>query len=114
MIAGIVLVIGLLFLGMQMTDPSSNATLASEMSIAPDQALTDWAIFNRLIHFILDDIPLAGLLLFAAGVIYWISDWLNEKLGLALTSAPAPVEAAPAPPVGNASAVPAESKPKPD
>src|SRR6516164_5135971 len=64
MIAGIVLVIGLLFLGMQMTDPSSNATLASEMSIAPDQALTDWAIFNRLIHFILDDIPLAGLLLF--------------------------------------------------
>jgi hypothetical protein len=107
MIAAIVLVIGLLFLGVQITDPSSNITLASLLNIPPDQALTDWAVFNRPIHFILDDIPLAGVLLFAAGVVYWISDWLNEKLGLDRTSAPAP-------PVENAPAVPAESKPKPD
>ena len=100
MIAGIVLVIGLLFLGVQITDPSSNATLASELNILPDQALTDWAILNSSIHFILDDIPLAGLLLFAAGVIYWISDWLNEKLGLTSTPAP-PVEAAPLAPAGS-------------
>ncbi|HEY7300535.1 MAG TPA: hypothetical protein VH684_21775 [Xanthobacteraceae bacterium] len=96
MIAAIVLVLGLLFLGMQITDPSSNATLGSELNIPPDQALTDWAILNKPLHFMLDDIPLAGLLLFAAGVIYWISDWLNEKLGPADSSPPpAPAESEP-------------------
>jgi hypothetical protein len=97
MIAAIVLVIGLFFLGVQITDPSSNATLASQLNIPADQALTDWAILNSSIHFILDDIPLAGVLLFAAGTIYWISDWLNEKLGLLGRSPPA---------------VPAQSEPK--
>jgi hypothetical protein len=93
MIAAIVLVIGLLVLGVQITDPSSNITLASELNIPPDQSLTDWTVLNGPIHFILADIPLAGLLLFAAGVIYWIADWLNEKLGfMDVSPSPAPAE----------------------
>ena len=50
MIAAIVLVIGLLFLGVQLTDPSSNITLASELNLAPDAALTDWAVLDRPLY----------------------------------------------------------------
>jgi hypothetical protein len=96
MIAAIVLVIGLLFLGVQMTEPASNITLASELDLAPDAALTGWAVFDRPLHLILYDVPLAGLFLFAAGVIYWIADWLNEKLGLT-REPPPPAPAPPAP-----------------
>jgi hypothetical protein len=96
MIAGIVLVIGLLFLGVQITDPSSNITLASELNIPPDETFTNWAALNAPLQLILNDVPLAGLLLFAAGAIYWISDWLNEKLGLLGKSAPpTPAESEP-------------------
>jgi hypothetical protein len=89
MIAAIVLVIGLLFLGVQIADPSSNISLASELNIPPDTAFMNWAILDRPIHLVVHDIPLAGLFLFAAGVIYWMSDWLNEKLGL-VREIPAP------------------------
>jgi hypothetical protein len=89
MIAAIVLMIGLLLLGVQITDPSSNITLASELSLPPDKAFTDWAVLDRPLHLILYDVPLAGLFLFGAGVIYWASDWLNEKIGLIRESAPA-------------------------
>ena len=90
MIAAIVLVLGLLFLGMQFTDPSSNITLASELNIPADQVFTDWSVLNPPLHLLLYDTPIAGLFLFAAGAIYWISDWLNEKLGLPGKSAPPP------------------------
>ena len=90
MIAAIVLVIGLLFLGVQITDPSSSISLASELNLPPDKTFTDLAILDRPLRLILYDIPLAGLFLFAAGLIYWISDWLNEKLGLNGRTAPAP------------------------
>src|SRR6516165_7065618 len=43
-IAAIVLVIGLLFLGVQITDPSSSISLASELNLPPDKAFTDLAI----------------------------------------------------------------------
>ena len=90
MIAAIVLVIGLLFLGIQIADPSSSISLASELDLPPDKTFTDLAVLDRPLHLILYDIPLAGLFLFAAGLIYWISDWLNEKLGLIGRTAPAP------------------------
>ena len=90
MIAAIVLVIGLLFLGVQITDPSSSISLASELNLPPDKTFTDLAILDRPLLLILYDIPLAGLFLFAAGLIYWISDWLNEKLGLTGRTAPDP------------------------
>src|SRR5215831_11595476 len=82
MIAAIVLVIGLLFLGIQIADPSSSISLASELDLPPDKTFTDLAVLDRPLHLILYDIPLAGLFLFAAGLIYWTSDWLNEKLRL--------------------------------
>ena len=82
MIAAIVLVIGLLFLGVQITDPSSNTSLASALNLPPEKTFTDFAILDRPLHLVLYDIPLAGLFLFAAGLIYWTTDWLNEKLRL--------------------------------
>jgi hypothetical protein len=96
MVAAIVLVIGLLFLGLQLTDSSSNFSLASELNLPPDAALADWAVLDRPLHLLFYDVPLAGLFLFAAGVIYWIADWLNEKLGLARE--PPPPAPGPAPP----------------
>jgi hypothetical protein len=93
MIAAIVLVIGLLFLGAQITDPSSNTSLASVLNLPPDKTFTDLAILDRPLHLILYDIPLAGLFLFAAGLIYWTSDWLNEKLRLmSKIASPRPAE----------------------
>ena len=90
MIAAIVLVIGLLLLGVQITDTSSDITVASELNLPPDKAFTGWAVLDRLLHLILYDVPLAGLFLFAAGVIYWASDWLNERMGFTDETAPAP------------------------
>ena len=47
MIAAIVLVIGLLFLGVQITDPSSSISLASELNLPPDKAFTDLSLIGR-------------------------------------------------------------------
>ena len=90
MIAGIVLVIALFFLGMQVMDPSFNITLASEFNIPTDKVFSNWAILNWPLHAVIYDAPIGSPLLLAGGVIYWVSDWLNEKLGTLGKSAPLP------------------------
>src|SRR5262245_11132558 len=89
MIAGVVIVIGVLFLGAQFMDSSSTVSLASEFQIPANTEFTNWTILDRPLHAIIFDIPVGCLLLLAGGAIYWISDWFNEKLGWQFEGAPA-------------------------
>jgi hypothetical protein len=90
MTAGIVLLIGLMFLVTQlMVQASTGAwpsiTLASELNIPADQVFSDWIIINRPIQFILGDVQLWIVLVFTAALIYWVTDWTSEQLGRLLT-----------------------------
>jgi hypothetical protein len=80
MIGGVVIVIGLLFLGAQFMDASSTVSLASEFHIPANHEFTRWATLDRPVRAVVHDIPLGSLLLVVGGGIYWISNWLNEKL----------------------------------
>jgi hypothetical protein len=90
MAAGIVLLIGLMFLVTQlMVQASTGAwpsiTLASELNIPADRVFSDWIIINRPIQFILGDVQLWIVLVFTAALIYWVTDWTSEQLGRLLT-----------------------------
>jgi hypothetical protein len=88
MIGGVVIVIGLLFLGAQFMDASSTVSLASEFHIPANHEFTRWATLDRPVRAVVHDIPLGSLLLVAGGGVYWISNWLNEKLGCQFEAAP--------------------------
>jgi len=88
MIGGVVIVIGLLFLGAQFMDASSTVSLASEFHIPANHEFTRWATLDRPVRAVVHDIPLGSLLLVVGGGIYWISNWLNEKLGCQFEAAP--------------------------
>jgi hypothetical protein len=86
MAAGIVFLIGLMILATQLVGQGSTGewpsiTLASEFNIPADRAFADWAILNRPIQFILGDVQLWIVLVFAAALIYWVTDWTDEQLG---------------------------------
>jgi hypothetical protein len=86
MAAAIVFLIGLMFLATQLMGQGSTGewpsiTLASEFNITVDHAFADWAILNRPIQFILADVQLWIVLVFAAALIYWVTDWTDEQLG---------------------------------
>src|SRR5258708_7394496 len=88
MIGGIVIVIGLLFFGAQFMDATSTVSLASEFHIPENYEFTRWATLDRPVRAVVHDIPLGSLLLVVGGGIYWISNWLNEKLGCQFEAAP--------------------------
>ena len=88
MIGGVVIVIGLLFLGAQFMDASSTVSLASEFHIPANHEFTRWATLDRPVRAVVHDIPLGSLLLVVGGGVYWISNWLNEKLGCQFEAAP--------------------------
>ena len=88
MIAGVVIVIALLFLGAQFMDPSSSVTLASEFHIPANAEFTSWSVVDRPLRAIIYDVPIGSLLLLAGGGLYWVSDWFNEKLGWRFEAAP--------------------------
>src|SRR3982074_2871807 len=101
MIGGVVIVIGVLFLGAQFMDASSTVSLASEFHI-PNHEFISWATLDRPVRAVVHDIPLGSLFLVVGGGIYWISNWLNEKLGCqfeAATSGPANQTAPPSAPI---------------
>src|SRR5262245_55363388 len=89
MIAGVVIVIGVLFLSAQFMDSSATMSLASEFQIPANKEFTSWTILDRPLHAIIFDVPVGCLLLLAGGGIYWISDWFNEKVGWQFEGAPA-------------------------
>ena len=85
MTAGIVFLIGLMFLATQLmgqgtTGEWPSITMASEFNIPADHVFSDWMILNKPIHFILDDVQLWIVLVFTAALIYWAMDWTAEKL----------------------------------
>jgi hypothetical protein len=93
MAAGIVLLIGLMFLVTQLmgqgaTGAWPNITIASELGIPADRVYSDWAILNRPIQFVLGDVQLWIVLVFAAALVYWVTDWAQEHLSRHLSRRP--------------------------
>jgi len=98
MIGGVVIVIGLLFLGAQFMDASSTVSLASEFHIPANHEFTRWATLDR-------PRP-CRLCTTSARQPYSLSweaefidfDWLNEKLGCQFEAAPSGPANEPHPP----------------
>jgi len=95
MLAGIILLIGLMFLATQLmlqgsTGAWPSITVASELGIPADRVFSDWMILERPIWFILADVQLWVLLVLAAGLIYWVMDWTAEKLSRRFSRRPPP------------------------
>ena len=93
MTAGIILVIALMLLATQLTVQGRTGewpsiTLASKLGIPADRIFSDWIILDKPIQFILHDVQLWTVLLFAAALIYWIMDWTSEMLGRMRKRAP--------------------------
>jgi hypothetical protein len=93
MTAGIVFLIGLMVLATQLMGQASSGewpsmTLASELGIPADRVFSDWIILERPLHFILGDVQLWLVLVFAAALIFWVTDWTSEMLGRIFKSAP--------------------------
>jgi hypothetical protein len=85
MLAGIVFLIGLMFLATQLMIQGSTGawpsiTVASELGIPADRVFSDWMILERPIWFILADVQLWILLVLAAALAYWVMDWTDEML----------------------------------
>jgi hypothetical protein len=90
MAAGIVLLIGLMVLATQLMGLGAKGewpsiTVASELGIPADRAFSDWVILNRPLQFILGDVQLWIVLVFAAALIYWLTDWTDEQLSRRLS-----------------------------
>jgi hypothetical protein len=85
MIAGILLVIGMMMLATQLMGQASTGTwpsitLGSELNIPADRVFSDWLVLNKPIQFIVGDVQLWIVLIFAAALIYWLTDWAGEML----------------------------------
>ena len=85
MAAAIVFLVGLMFLATQLMGLGQSGewpsiTLASEFGLPADRALSDWAILDRPLHFIVADVQFWIILVLAAGLIYWLIDWTSEIL----------------------------------
>jgi hypothetical protein len=85
MAAGVVLLIGLMFLATQLMGQGASGewpsiTIASEFGIPADRVYSGWTILNKPLQFVLSDVQLWIVLVFAAALIYWVMDWTNEKL----------------------------------
>ncbi|HEY6255803.1 MAG TPA: hypothetical protein VIY51_08420 [Xanthobacteraceae bacterium] len=86
MVAGIIIVIALMMLATQLMGLASTGawpsiTLASEFGIPADRVFSDWFILDRPIQFILGGVQLWVVMIFAAALIYWLTDWTSEMLG---------------------------------
>jgi hypothetical protein len=93
MAAGIVLLIGLMFLVTQLmgqgaTGQWPSITIASELGIPPDRIYSDWAILNRPVQFVVGGVQLWIVLVFAAALTYWVTDWTQEHLSRRLSRRP--------------------------
>jgi hypothetical protein len=85
MIAGILFLIGMMMLATQLMGQASagawpSITLGSELNIPADRVFSGWLILDKPIQFILGDVQLCIVLIFAAALIYWVTDWASEML----------------------------------
>jgi hypothetical protein len=83
MTAAILFLISLMLLvtqlmGLGRTGEWPSITLASELNIPADRVFSDWLVLNKPIQFVLGDVQLWVVLIFAAAVVYWVMDWAGE------------------------------------
>jgi hypothetical protein len=85
MVAGIIFLIGLMLLITQLMIQGASGqwpsiTLASELGLPADRVYTDWMVVDAGLRFLLGEVPLWLVLVFAAAAIYWLTDFTDEKL----------------------------------
>jgi hypothetical protein len=85
MIAGIIVVLALMMLAEQLKSQAATGTwpsitLASALNIPPDRVLFDWMILGRTVQFIVADVQLWVVMICAAALIYWVTDFTSEML----------------------------------
>jgi hypothetical protein len=85
MIVGTVLVTAVLVLATQVMDQAASGTrtsitLASQLGLPAERTFTDWPVIEPAIHTIVYDVPVWFLLVLTAAVLYWLTDWTDEKL----------------------------------
>jgi hypothetical protein len=95
MIAGIILVTGLLFLTSQYIEPASaggghGITIATLFNIPADRAFTGWTLADKALQFLVYDIDVWIVLLCASALLYWMADFAAEKLGSWAKTQPRP------------------------
>jgi hypothetical protein len=93
MIVGTVLVTAVLVLATQVMDQAASGarqsiTLATQLGLPAERTFTDWPVVEPAIHAVLYDIPIWFLLVLAAAVLYWLTDWTDEKLGALFSRRP--------------------------
>src|SRR5579871_2998095 len=115
MIVGTVLVTAVLVLAMQVMGQAgagapASITLASQFGIPADRTFSDWSAVDHAIHVLLYDIPVWFLLVLAAAVLYWLSDWTDEKLGMLLGRARPPANSSPSSSHGSPQPLPQPSE----
>jgi hypothetical protein len=93
MIAGTVLVTAVLVLAMQVMDQAASGTrpsitLASQFGIPADHTFSSWPAVEQPLHALVNDIPVWFLLVLAAALLYWLTDWTDEKLGVLFRRVP--------------------------
>ena len=103
MVAGTILLTGLMLLITQlMIQGASGAwpsiTLASELGWPTDRALAEWVVIDRALRFLVNDVQLWLVLVFAAAMVFWLGDFTHETLAR-LFGRPAPAQ--PATPVAD-------------
>jgi uncharacterized membrane protein len=110
MAAAIVLLVGLMFLvnqlmGQGATGAWPSITVASELGLPADQVYSGWAVVNKPVQFVLGEVQLWVVLVFAAALIYWLTDWTQEHRNRHLSKrAPAPEAAPPGPDLADSGA----------
>jgi type III secretory pathway component EscT len=90
MTAGILFVLGFMLLadqlmGLGRSGAWPSITLASELGVPADRVFSDWIILDKPIQFVLGEVQLWIVLIFAAALIYWVTDWAGEMLDRTLS-----------------------------
>jgi hypothetical protein len=90
MIAGIILVTGLLLLASQYFESASGGwhgvTLATLFNIPSERAFTGWMLVDNALQFLAHDTEVWIILLFASALVYWVTDFAAEKFGVLIKS----------------------------
>ena len=84
MVAGIILVTGLLLLASEYVEHLSRGswrgmTIESLFGVPADYAFTGWALVDKVLQFPVRELELWTILLCVSGLAYWVADFTAEK-----------------------------------
>ncbi len=85
MVAGTILLIGLMLLVAQLmaqgaTGEWPSITLASELGLPAEGVYSGWMAIDTVLRFHVNEVQLWLVLVFTAAVIYWLVDFADEQL----------------------------------